>query len=217
VGGTAWRRFLVAGLIAAALGTIASFFAGPSILGVVIQIVGWTAIAVPLVTMRSWSRQERLPWYCFAAAGALFLLAGLTRALHSAISGVDHPFPSIADALYIPGYLALITGEIRLIRFRTITVERDHMIDSAMVAAGVGVLAWAVLLAPYVRDTSISLDERALNVVYGALTLAVLTFTARLATTSSPARSRSSSPPIFWRRSSRPASAPASSCRRSRP
>jgi diguanylate cyclase (GGDEF)-like protein/PAS domain S-box-containing protein len=181
VGGTAWKKFLAAGLVAAALSTVVSLFAGAVVLGLVIQVVGWTAIAIPLVRMRSWSRQERLPWLCFAAAGALFLLAGLVRAVHSAVSGVEHPFPSVADILFVPGYVALLAGEIRLIRFRTIEVERDHLIDAAMVAAGIGVLVWAALLAPYLRDESFPLAQRSLNVVYAAFTLAVLTLTARLA------------------------------------
>ncbi|MGH9050180.1 MAG: PAS domain S-box protein, partial [Acidimicrobiia bacterium] len=159
---------------------VAAVIGGP-VSAVVIQLTGWTAIVVPLVRMRTWSGRQRLPWLLCAAAGGLFLLGSITRFVHAGLAGVDEPFPSVADALFLTGYVALILGELFLIRFRTLETERDHMIDAAIVAAGVSLLAWAAILAPYVRDAGIPGAERYLNVGYSTLTLVLLTLTARLA------------------------------------
>jgi diguanylate cyclase (GGDEF)-like protein/PAS domain S-box-containing protein len=178
VGGKTWQRFLLGGLLAAAIGAAAS----ESVRAAVIQLTGWTAIAMTVAATRSWGGRRRQTWYWLTAAGALFLLGGLARFAHGAIAGVDDPYPSIADVLFVAGYLCLIVGEILLVRFRTVEAERDHLIDAAIVAVGVGVLAWAALLAPYVRDGSNSVFERGLVIGYSTLTLAILTVTARIAT-----------------------------------
>jgi len=177
VGGKTWTRFLLVGLLVAGAGAIA----GEPIVGIVLQLLGWVAVTVAFVKTRSWTWRQRLPWLFVEAAGALFLIAGLVRTVHAALSGVDDPFPSVADAFFICGYLALIIGEVLLVRFRTIEAEREHLIDAAIVASGVGLLAWAVLLAPYVRDDTIAGPERILDVVFASLTLVVLAVTARMA------------------------------------
>jgi diguanylate cyclase (GGDEF)-like protein/PAS domain S-box-containing protein len=162
------------------LGTAGAVIGG-SVLSVVVQLTGWTAVVLPIARMRSWGRRERLPWVCCAAGGALFLLGSIARFVHGGLVGVEEPFPSLADALFVGGYLALILGELFLIRFRTLQAERDHLIDAAIVAAGVSLLAWATVLAPYIRDGSIPGPERYLNIGYSTLTLVLLTLTARLA------------------------------------
>jgi diguanylate cyclase (GGDEF)-like protein/PAS domain S-box-containing protein len=164
-------------LLAAAIGAVAS----ESVRAGVIQLTGWTAIALTVAATRSWGPRRRQTWYWLTAAGALFLLGGLARFVHGTVAGVDDPYPSIADALFVAGYLSLIVGEVLLVRFRTVEAERDHLIDAAIVAVGVGVLAWAALLAPYVRDESIPIFERSLVIGYSTLTLAILTVTARIA------------------------------------
>ena len=177
MGGRPWARFLLAGLFIAAVAAVV----GGSVSAVVVQLTGWTAIIVPIVRMRTWSRRQRLPWLLCATGGALFLVGSITRLVHAGVAGVDEPFPSVADVLFLAGYVALILGELSLIRFRTLEAERDHMIDAAIVAAGVSLLAWAAILAPYVRDSGIPGAERYLNIGYSTLTLVLLTLTARLA------------------------------------
>ncbi|HUF85509.1 MAG TPA: EAL domain-containing protein [Acidimicrobiia bacterium] len=177
MGGRPWARFLLAGLMLGAAGAVI----GGSVLSLVVQVTGWTAVVVPMVRMRSWERRQRLPWACCAAGGALFLLGSIARFVHGGLVGVEKPFPSLADVLFVSGYLALILGQLFLIRFRTLQAERDHMIDAAIVAAGVSLLAWSSVLAPYIRDASIPGPARYLNVGYSTLTLVLLTLTARLA------------------------------------
>jgi diguanylate cyclase (GGDEF)-like protein/PAS domain S-box-containing protein len=182
VGGNTWKPFLAAGLTLATIGVVVGLLAGDDAQGFVVQLTGWAAVIAAFTGIRRWNPPRRLPWYCLMAAAALFLLAGIVRAGHGALSRDDYPFPSPADAFFVLGYVAIVAGMLLLIRFRTAEAERDHLIDAALVAAGIGLLAWATLLAPYARDGSVAPMDRAVNISFSVLTLVVLTAAARLAT-----------------------------------
>jgi diguanylate cyclase (GGDEF)-like protein/PAS domain S-box-containing protein len=181
VGGTVWARVLATGLIVAVAGVVSNAVLGLAVLAVLVQVIGWAVVALVVAATRRWNPPRRLPWHCLTAGAALFLLGGLVRFVHADMAGVEDPFPSPADVLFIAGYLTIIAGAILLVRFRTVEAERDHLVDAAIVAVGVGVLVWAALMAPYVRDGAIPSFERGLVVGYSCLTLIVLTVTARLA------------------------------------
>ena len=172
---------MVAGLVLATVGVVVGLVAGADAQGLLVQLIGWAAVVAAFAGIRRWGPPRRLPWYCLTAAAVMFLLAGMTRAVHSVLSGENYPFPSPADVFFVLGYVAIIGGELVLIRFRTADAERDHLVDAAIVAAGIGLVAWAALLAPYARDGSIAPIDRGVNIGFSLLTLAVLTTTARLA------------------------------------
>ncbi len=178
MGERTWLAFVIAGL-AAALTAAAS---SAAIELAVVQVVGWTSVAVALVGLRARRPQVLFPWYCFAAAGSAFLLAGLARGVHGELIGVEQPFPSpVAEVLFVTAYGALLIGEVAFIRSRSTEREFDNLIDALIVGVSVGVVAWAMILAPYVRDGSVPLDERLLNVAYSSLTLLLLAVTTRVA------------------------------------
>ena len=146
-----------------------------------VQTIGWSAIAVTIGATRPWASRQRRPWLLLSSAGALFLLGGLMRELQRTASGVADPSVSVADACFLAGYAALIAGALLLVQARTRAIERDHVLEALMAAAGVGVLGWATVLARHVRDGSIPVAERSLDIVYSSLSLLLLAVIIRLA------------------------------------
>jgi hypothetical protein len=177
VGERTWTRFLVAGVAAVALCALTT---GPTqaLLGGVVRALCVVAI---VIGGRTGAGAHARAWYCFAVGGTAVIVANVVFALHAAATGVATPFPSPADAFFVLGYLAIITGEVLLIRRRSADIEGDNLVDSLILATCLGVLVWAYLLIPYARDPALSLNEKLLNGLYSVLVLAVVTLAGRLA------------------------------------
>jgi diguanylate cyclase (GGDEF)-like protein/PAS domain S-box-containing protein len=174
--GRSWQGALVLGLVAYAVG-----LAFRPAMDVVLIATAAAAITVLAVAPRRLAPRERFPWHAMALGGALMLLAGIVRELHGVSLGESRPFPSWADAIYPFGYLSILVGELRLIRLRTAERSRDDNIDALIVAAALGLFAWAAVLAPYIRDADVTTPERLLAIVYSLLTMALVAITTRLA------------------------------------
>ncbi len=172
-----WIRFLAGTLMVVTVGLVG----GPDVMPIAVQVIGWAAVVVLVPVDRHNRGGTARVWRWFAAGGALCLLAGIVRFVHGSIAGVENPFPSPADALFVPGYLALILGADRLRRARTTESQVDDLVDALIVSAGLATVAWAAALAPYVRDTSVPLYERGFNVGYSVMALLLLVAFTRLA------------------------------------
>jgi diguanylate cyclase (GGDEF)-like protein/PAS domain S-box-containing protein len=93
-----------------------------------------------------------------------------------------NPFPSVADLFYLAMYPLLAAGLLGFIRCRSGGHERGSLLDAVTLTAGLGLLSWIFLIAPYVRDDSLTFLERLTSVAYplgDVLTIATL---ARLLT-----------------------------------
>ena len=172
-----WFNFLVGGLALTALG----FFAGP-LRPLIFLVIEWTAVIVVFRRARKLpTRRERRPWRLFGLGGALVLLGGLTRVIIETATGETDPFPTVAELMNYAGYGCLIAGAVILASLRSTEREHDGLIDALIVSASLSVVAWAVLLSPYVRDGSIPVLDRSANVVYSVLTLLLMAACTRLA------------------------------------
>ena len=172
-----WVRFLLIGLLLHAAGVLG----GPEVLGITFQLTGWAAVGAAWWAGRAQLPGQRAPWFLLASGGGLMLLATIVRVVHGEMIGIEDPFPSVAEPFYIAGYLCLLAGIVQLIRLRTVVRARADLIDALIVAAAAGLITWVALLAPYVRDGSVSVAERGIASFYSFLTLALVGATARLA------------------------------------
>ena len=123
----------------------------------------------------------RWPWSLAAIGGGLAIFSAIVRALVGAISGDPNPFPSIAEAPAILGYLCLIGAALKLSGYRTTRRDPDANIDAALVTAATAVIVFSAILSGYFSNPSTPLLERSINGVYNALTLAMVASIARLA------------------------------------
>ena len=151
------------------------------VIAVATQTAGWASAAFGLAAVRRGPRELRRPWVFFASAASAFLLAGIVRAVHAAVEGVDRPFPSPADLIALSGHVMLIIGSTLLGHLRAPDRDRAAIIDGTILAVGLQTMVWSWLLWPYMTDPSIPVEDRVINGIYAAMTMVVLSTVGRLA------------------------------------
>src|SRR5215203_863755 len=173
----AWRLYLGTGAL-----LTGAYYLLPAGLGAVLNVVvGASAVAAILLGLR-WHRPPRpLPWWLIAAAQGLFVAGDALFSVNELILGIE-PFPSLADALYLPGYPLLAAG-LALLALSRSTGRRDWagLTDSAIIAIGFGLLSWVLVMVPYFADPSLGLVELLVSLAYPVGDVLMLALAARLA------------------------------------
>jgi hypothetical protein len=158
----AWRIYLGTGAL-----LIGAYYLLPEGPGAVLNVVvGASAVAAILLGLR-WHRPlRRLPWRLIAAAQGLFVAGDALFSINELVLHIE-PFPSLADALYLPGYPVLAAG-LALLALSRSTGRRDWagLTDSAIIAIGFGLLSWVLVMVPYFGDPSLGLVELLVSLAY---------------------------------------------------
>ncbi|BAL90884.1 putative diguanylate cyclase/phosphodiesterase [Actinoplanes missouriensis 431] len=143
----------------------------------------WIYVAVnstaPIATWYGLVRhapRRRLGWQLIATGLAASALGDVLFASYTS-RGLTAPFPSVADALYLLGHLAIAAGTAAL----AARAGRTAFIDAAIIVAPLAGLAWLVVLdpihtlggTPLAQFVAISAPASTLFVVYCALALAL--------------------------------------------
>lgn len=169
-------------LYAAAVFAVAvAYLAGPLKTGPVVNLIGASAIVAIVVGARRNSPEHRLPWYLFACSQAMFVTGDALSYNYTRLFGGELPFPSIADPFYLAVYPFLIAGLLILVRRRSPGRDVASLIDSLIVAVGIGTISWIYLMAPYARDDTLALSTKLISIAYPVMDLLVLTVAVRLA------------------------------------
>ena len=144
----------------------------------------WMILSVLFRLGRREDDLERSPWVLLALGASVTLLGAVVRAVLSARQGVEYAFPSPADGLTLVGYLLLISAIMRFGTLRSgfsdMRAVADARIDAAIVAASAWIVMFGGILAGYISDGSIPVNERLLNSVYATLTVVLFSATVRL-------------------------------------
>jgi signal transduction histidine kinase len=167
--------------IAAVSAVAVAYLAGPLNEGPVFNLIGASAVVATIVGARRDSPEHRLPWYLFALAMALFVCGDVFSYNYTRFFGRELPFPSIADAFYLALYPGLIGGMVLLVRRRSPGLDVASLIDSLIVAVGVGTISWIYLMAPYAHDESLGLSTKLISISYPVMDLVVFVAAVRLA------------------------------------
>jgi diguanylate cyclase (GGDEF)-like protein/PAS domain S-box-containing protein len=176
--GSAWAIYVVLG---ACLSLAYLFLKGtPFHSGPAFNLIGLSSVVAIAVAMRIY-RAVQLPWALIALGQAAFVIGDVLAYNYKRFFGVDLPFPSVADAFYLATYPLLIGGLILLVRKRTRAHDRAALIDAVIVSLSAGALSWAILMAPYAHDTSLSVLTKLTSIAYPVMDLAVAACVARLA------------------------------------
>ncbi len=167
--------------IAAVSAVAIVYLAGPLNEGPVFNLIGASAVVATIVGARRNSPEHRLPWYLFALAMALFVSGDVLSYNYTRFFGGELPFPSIADPPYLAVYPSLIAGMVLLVRRRNPGRDVASLIDSLIVAVGVGTISWIYLMAPYAHDETLALPTKLISIAYPVMDLVVLVAAVRLA------------------------------------
>src|SRR5205085_11206199 len=150
----AWLCYLLAGSALTALYLFAPPVAGN---GPLINALGLSGVVAIVVGIRMNRPRARAAWWLFAAGQFLFFAGDMYTYSYPKLAGVDVPFPSFGDALYVAVYPVLMAGLLVLVKRRSPRRDPAALIDALILTVGVGLLSWVFIIAPNVHLSGLSL------------------------------------------------------------
>jgi CDP-diglyceride synthetase len=153
-------------------------------IGPVFNTIGLSAVLAIVVGVRLHRPRAPWAWYLFAIGQALFVAGDVLAYNYERFFGRTLPFPSVADIFYLGVGPSIVAGLLLLIRQRKRGADRASLIDSLIIATGLGLLSWIFLMAPHAHDTTLSLPVKLTSIAYPLMDLLMLSVAVRLAVTS---------------------------------
>ena len=132
-------------------------------------VVGWTTLAIATFRVRRLPTDVRRAGTLMLLAGGTSLAGAMVRGAEAAITGVDYPFPSIADLCSIASYPLFLAAIAVIIHGRIGRPGTDLVIDALVAALAVAVLQWELVLVPFLADARTGGAALAVNVLYSVL------------------------------------------------
>jgi PAS domain S-box-containing protein len=177
LGERAWLVYLTLGLIASGV-----YFAVPNgISGAALSDgIAFSAAVVLAAAPRLLRLRPAAPWYLFAAGLGGFVAGDVTWDVYDLSGSGVTPFPSAADIMYLAGYPLLVAGTFLLALSFGRSHRREGLIDGAIVACGLGAVAWAPIVHGYHSQPGVSGFGHAVLVAYVVGDLLVLAAVGRL-------------------------------------
>ncbi len=186
----AWIVYPVAAVVA----TVVYYVFGHN--SYLFNVIGLTSPVLILVAVRLHKPEQRAPWFLIAVGQFLFIAGDVVSYNYELFNlafpqvfpldfafnpAGDVPFPGPADLLYLSVYPCLIAGVIMLIRARNPGRDRASLLDSSMVAIGVGTVTWVLLIAPYLDIADLDLKIKLTAMAYPVMDLLLAAAAIRLA------------------------------------
>ena len=186
----AWYLYPVLAVAATAL------YYGLGQSSVLFNLIGLSSPILILVAVRIHQPEKRWPWYLIAIGQLIFIAGDVVsynyEQFHELLPSVfrldytfnpagDVPFPGIADMLYLAVYPCLIAGMMMMIRARTPGRDRSSLLDSLMIAVGVGTVSWVLLISPYIHLADLDLKTKLTAMAYPMMDLLLAAVSIRLA------------------------------------
>lgn len=184
-----WRRYLTASAVL--LTAFLLLHAHPAAQACLFILMSVGELVAVLFALRA-NGVRRHPVWLLIAAGLVPYTAGNVVWYGSPVLlNRPLPFPSLSDALYIPGYVLLLAGLIVMIR-RGRSHDRGDLLDASFVAIGVGLVVWILAVEPAMTESGLPLLGRAATVSYPLFDLGLLAIAARMMV------GAGHRPPSFW-------------------
>jgi diguanylate cyclase (GGDEF)-like protein/PAS domain S-box-containing protein len=174
------RLWLVYLLFGCALLSVWEFVPGAKI-GPIFNIIGLSSPIAILIGVRLWGPPQRAPWYLFAFGQMFFVAGDVITYNYERFFHTELPYPSVGDVLYLAVYPCLVVGVLLISRSRSPGRDREGLIDSLIVAVGVGTISWVYLMGPIAGDSSSTVLQRLVGMAYPFMDLILLTVVVRLA------------------------------------
>ena len=97
----------------------------------------------------------RIAWRCFGICLLLWSAGDIIWATYGLVGKVA-PYPSIADLLYLVGYLPLIAGVVIYLTGRRRGSLLRSVMDMSLIAIPVGLIVWELVLLPYIQSAGLN-------------------------------------------------------------
>ncbi|MDQ3145586.1 MAG: diguanylate cyclase, partial [Actinomycetota bacterium] len=169
-----WSVYVVLGLFATA-----AYVAVPGSARAPVYVgIGTTAVVAILTGVKHHDLPRR-SWLGVAGGVSLFVLGDLLSYSQGARSLGQTSM--LVALLGLAGYLVLALSLTSLVRSRTSVADWGSLIDALILSVGIGVVAWAFLIIPYVDREALAPHDQLVSVLQPAGTLVLLWVGARLA------------------------------------
>ncbi len=132
-----------------------------------------------LVGLRSNGLLRHRVWLLIGASLVPYVSANMVWYGSPVLLNRPLPFPSLADFLYLPGYVLLLAGLVTLIRM-TRRRDRGELLDAGMVAIAGGMAFWMLAIDPALNESGLTLLGRAFTISYPIFDLALVAIVARM-------------------------------------
>jgi len=156
-------------------------FVPPLKIGLVFNVIAFSSPVVIVVAVRTWRPEQRLPWYLFALGQTLFVAGDVITYNYEKLFGSELPYPSIGDILYLSVYPCIIAGVLLMVHRRSPGRDGESLIDSLIVAIGIGTISWVFLMSPIARTPESNAIQRFVGMAYPFMDLMLLVVVVRLA------------------------------------
>lgn len=103
----------------------------------------------------------------------MFVAGDAIWTVYENVLGIETPFPSLADVLYIAGYPFMAAG-LLVIQNQRFGRDLAGAIDPVIVATGAGMLSWVFLMNPHADDQSLPLLGRLVSISYPLMDVLLL-------------------------------------------
>jgi diguanylate cyclase (GGDEF)-like protein/PAS domain S-box-containing protein len=173
----AWLLYLCGGIAA----LLAFLFMPGMRQGWIFNLISLSSPVAIVAAVRIWNPEVRAPWYLFALGQTFFVIGDVITYNYDQFFGTELPYPSIGDVAYLLVYPCLVGGLLMLIRRRNPGRDRDSVIDSLIVAIGVGTMQWVFLMSPVAHDSASTMLQKLVAMAYPFMDLILLTAIVRLA------------------------------------
>ncbi len=149
--------------------------------GPLINLIGLLSPIAIVVAIAIHRPRAASAWWLFALGLFLYFLGDLYTYSYPKLAGVEVPFPSLGDGIYLAVYPALMAGLIILVRRRNPIRDRAALIDSTILTIGIGLLSWVFLIAPNFHLSGLSSAAKLVSVAYPLGDILLLAAAIRLA------------------------------------
>ncbi len=155
-----WAWYLAIGSLAVLIHVPLAPGLGRDLFGSAVAATMLVAIGVGL---RTYPAAPRAPWLLLAAGNGMWILGDLIWAFLD-WRGLD-PFPSVADAIYLAGYVVLGVGLFRLARIRRPEGDARSALDSIVIGISLGLVLLVLFVEP-AWEAADSLGARVVGAAY---------------------------------------------------
>ena len=173
------RRYVLGGYVIWWAVLVALYYGLPGLRAETWGLIGLSGASGIVAGVAINRPSRKLPWLLLAAGTTTFT-AGQVSFLVAQLIGVQLPFPSFADVLYLLTYPLYAAGLLVFILWRTPDRDRRSLIDALTLTAGLAMLSWIYLILPNVHTPGLSWLQKSVAIAYPLGDVLVLAMIARL-------------------------------------
>jgi diguanylate cyclase (GGDEF)-like protein/PAS domain S-box-containing protein len=173
------RRYVLSGYVIWWAVLVALYYALPGLRAQTWGLIGLSGVSGILAGVAINRPLRRLPWLLLAAALTSFT-AGQVSFLVAQLMGIQLPFPSFADVLYLLAFTLYTSALLIFIWWRTPDRDRRSLIDALILTAELALLLWIYLILPHVHSAQLSWLQKSVAIAYPLGNVLVLAMLVRL-------------------------------------